>query len=187
MMMNVLLSVTQPHVVDSGRPERIVTIFGVDWPHLLAQIASFCIVCFILHRFAYRPILKMLEARRRQIALGLANAEKITAELAQTETQRQEVMTQANVQANKFIADARAAAVRVREQETRKAMAAAEQITIKARDAVAQEHDRMLAELKREVGRLVVQVTTAVTGKILTSEDQDRLAEETAKHVAASP
>ena len=42
----------------------------------------------------------------------------------------------------------------------------------------------MLAELKREVGHLVVQATAAVTGKILTPEDQRRLAEETAKQVA---
>jgi F-type H+-transporting ATPase subunit b len=44
----------------------------------------------------------------------------------------------------------------------------------------------MLAELKREVGRLVVQTTATVTGKILTPEDHRRLAEETAKVAAAS-
>ena len=51
----------------------------------------------------------------------------------------------------------------------------------KAREAAEQDHDRMLAELKREVGRLVVETTAAVTGKILTPEDQQRLAEDTAK------
>ena len=70
-------------------------------------------------------------------------------------------------------------------QESKKAIAAAEQIMTKAREAAAQDHDRMLAELKREVGRLVVQATTTVTGKILTAEDQRRLAEETAKQIAA--
>ena len=85
----------------------------------------------------------------------------------------------------KFIEEARAAAARVQEQETKKAIAAAEQIMVKAREAAAQDHDRMLAELKREVGRLVVQATTTVTGKILTPEDQRRLAEETAKQIAA--
>jgi len=183
--MNVLLLAAQ--VVNSERPERIVTTFGVDWPHLLAQVASFCIVCLILYRFAYRPVLKMLEVRRQQIAQGLANAEQIKAELARTEAQRQEVMAQANAQANKLIEEARAAAARVQQQETQKAIAAAEQIIIKAREAAAQEHDRLLADLKREVGRLVVQATTAVTGKILTSEDQRRLAEETARQVVASP
>jgi F-type H+-transporting ATPase subunit b len=162
----------------SGRPERIVTAFGVDWPHLIAQIVSFSIVCLVLYRFAFRPVLKMLEVRRQQIAHGLANAEQIKAELARTEVQRQQVMAQANVEAAKFIEEARAAASRLQEQETQKAIAAAEQIMAKAREAAIQDHARMLAELKREVGRLVVQATSRVVGKTLTPEDQRRLAEE---------
>ena len=123
----------------------------------------------------------MLAQRREQIALGIANAEKIKAELDKTETQRQEVMALAHSQGAKFIAEARAAAIRVQQDETKKAIAAAEQIMIKAHEAADQDHDRMLAELKREVGRLVVQATTTVTGKILTAEDQRRLAEVTSK------
>ena len=84
-----------------------------------------------------------------------------------------------------MIEDARVAALRVREVETQKAIAAAEQIMIRAREAAAQDHARMLTELKREVGRLVVQTTTTVTGKILTPEDQRRLAEETEKQLTA--
>jgi len=168
-----------------AQAQLVAATFGVDWPHLLAQIVSFCIVCFILYRFAYRPVLTMLEVRRQQIALGVANEERIRAELARTEAQRQEVMAQANAQATKFIEEARAAAARLHEQEIQKAIAAAEEVMIKARDAAARDHERMLSELKREVGRLVVQTTAAVTGKILTPEDQRRLVEETAKQVAA--
>ena len=168
-----------------AQAQVIATTFGVDWPHLLAQIASFCIVCFILFRFAYRPVLAMLEVRRQQIALGVANEERIKAELARTEAQRQEVMAQAYALATKFIEEARAAATRLHEQEIQKAIAAAEEVMTEARAAAAREHERMLSELKREVGRLVVQTTAAVTGRILTPEDQRRLAEETAKQVAA--
>jgi len=172
--------------VGSGGPVGEITrTFGVDWPHLIAQIISFCIVCFVLYKFAYRPILKMLEERRRLIELGQANAEKIEAELARTEAQRQEVMLQANAQATRLIEEARAAAARVQEQETQKAIAAAEQIIVKSREAAQQDYARMLAELKREVRRLVVQTTATVTGKILTPEDQRRLAEETARQLTA--
>ena len=73
----------------------------------------------------------------------------------------------------------------MRETETQKAISAAEQIIIKAREAAAQERAQMLASLKREVGRLVVQTTTTVTGKILTADDQKRLAEETEKQLSA--
>jgi F-type H+-transporting ATPase subunit b len=168
-----------------AQAQIIATTFGVDWPHLLAQIVSFCIVCFVLQRFAYQPVLRMLDVRRQQIALGVANEERIEAELARTEAQRQEVMAQANAQATRFIEEARAAAARLHEQESQKAVAAAEEVVNKARDAAARDHERMLSELKREVGRLVVQTTAAVTGKILTPEDQRRLLEETAEQVAA--
>jgi F-type H+-transporting ATPase subunit b len=168
-----------------GQFEQIAKTFGVDWPQLIAQIISFCIVCALLYRFAYRPVLAMLEERRRLIAEGLANAEKIKADLARTDARRQQVMAQINAQATKLIDEARAAAARVQEQETQKAVAAAEQITVKAREAAERDHGRMLAELKREVGRLVVQATAAVIGKVLTPEDQKRLDEETAKQVSS--
>jgi F-type H+-transporting ATPase subunit b len=168
-----------------GQVAEIARTFGVDWSHLVAQIISFGIVCILLHRFAYKPILKMLAERRRQIEQGLADTEKIKAELARTEVQRQEVMMQANLRATKLIEQAHVAAARVQEQETQKAIAAAEQIIVKAREAAAQDHARMLTELKREVGRLVVQATGTVLGKVLTSEDQRRMAEETVKRMAA--
>ena len=168
-----------------GQVAQIARTFGVDWPHLGAQIISFGIVCAVLYKFAYRRILAMLEQRREQIAQGIANAEKIKAELDKTEAQRQEVMQKASAEATRFIEEARAAAARVQQEETKKAIAAAELIMTKAREAAAQDHERMLAELKREVGKMVVQATTAVTGKILTADDQKRLAEETAKQLAA--
>src|SRR5262244_2201303 len=115
-----------------GQIEQIARTFGVDWSHLISQIISFCIVCALLYRFAYRPVLKMLEDRRRLIAEGLANAEKIKAELAGTEAQRREVLAQANAQATRFIEEARGAAARLKQQETEKAAAAAEQIMVEA-------------------------------------------------------
>jgi len=168
-----------------GQVGEIARTFGVDWPHLVAQIISFCIVCILLQRFAYKPVLKMLEERRLKIAQGQAHAEQIKAELARTEEQRRGVLEQANTQASKLIDEGRAAAARVQEQETQKAIAAAEQIMVRAQEASAQERTRMLAELRSQFGRLVVETTASVTGKILTAEDQQRLAEETAKQLTA--
>jgi F-type H+-transporting ATPase subunit b len=169
----------------AGGLTEITERFGLDWPHFIAQCLSFLIVAAALTKWAYRPIVNTLEARKQRIAEGLTNAEKIKVELARTEAQRQEVMAQVNAQATKLIEEARAAAARLQAQETQKAIAAAEQIMVKAREASAQDYLRMLAELKREVGRLVVQTTAAVTGKVLTPEDQRRLSEETSKVVVA--
>ena len=158
---------------------------GIQWKILVEQTINFSIVFFVLWRFAYKPIFQMLQARREKIAEALANAEKIKGDVARTEAERQKILADAGDQANKLIDDARQAAGRVREQETQKAIASAEQIVVKAREAAAQERAQMLAQLKREVGRLVVQTTATVTGKVLTSEDQQRLAAETEKQLAA--
>jgi len=163
----------------------IARTFGVDWPHLTAQVISFSIVCALLYWLAYMPVLRILEERRRLIAQGLANTEKINAALAAIEDERQQTIAQAKAEAMRLVAEARGVAARVKEQETRRALAAAEQIVVKAHDEAAGEHTRVLADLQREVGQLVVKTTAAVTGKILTSDDQRRLSEETARQLTA--
>jgi F-type H+-transporting ATPase subunit b len=164
-----------------GQVQEIAAAFGVDWRHFLAQVLSFGIVCALLYRFAYRRVLAMLAERRRQIAESLVAAERVVAELARTEAERQRVMAEADVRAAAVIDEARAAAGRLQEAEAQKAIAAAEQIVARAREAMAREHARMSGELRREVGRLVTQTTAVLAGRVLTPEDHRRLAEDTAR------
>src|SRR5215211_2744064 len=84
--------------------------FGVDLPHFIAQVISFAIVAFLLQKFAYKPVLTMLEERRRRIEEGLANADRSKQELAAAQARGQEVLNDANAKANKLIEEARAAA-----------------------------------------------------------------------------
>jgi F-type H+-transporting ATPase subunit b len=169
-----------------GNPvAEIAEQFGVTWPLLISQIVLFVIVAVALKKFAYAPILKVLDERRQKIAEGLANAEKIKQELATAQAKAQEVITQASNQANRIIEEARQAAARVTEQETQKAVAAAQDIVNKARQASEAELARMKTELRREVGRLVAATASKVTGKILTGDDQQRLIEEANRQVAA--
>ncbi len=85
--MNVLVLLAEAG--GEGPVQQIARTFGVDWPHLIAQIISFSIVCALLYKFAYKRVLQMLAERRQQIADGLSNAEKIKTELARTEAERQ--------------------------------------------------------------------------------------------------
>src|SRR5215467_3473290 len=101
----------------AGQVQKIAETFGVDWPHLISQIISFAIVCFLLQRFAYKPILRMLAQRRQQIADGIAEREQIRDELAHAQARRQAVMVQAAEDASEVIQEARVAAARVRESE----------------------------------------------------------------------
>jgi F-type H+-transporting ATPase subunit b len=163
---------------------EVARTFGVDWPHLIAQMISFSIVCGVLYLLAYKPILRMLAARREQIASGRANAAQIKAELSRIEADRREVLRRADDEGQRLIEDARAAGARLLEVDKQKALSAGQQILAAAHDAAELERARMLAEVKREVGRLVIQTSAAVTGKVLTPEDHRRLAEETARQLA---
>lgn len=169
----------------AGQIEQIARTFGVAWPHLIAQTLSFAVVCALLYLLAYRPILQMLEQRRQQIADGLANAEKIRAELAKTEAQRHEVLAKAHAEAKVIVREARTTATRIEAQGTQHANATAQDILARAHQATEREHAVMLGDLKREVGRLVLQTTAVVTGKVLTTDDQRRLAEESVRELSA--
>ena len=183
MAMNSLLILA---AAESGNVlQEVSTAFGLNLGHFIAQVLSFSIVAFLLHRFAYKPILRTLEERRQRIAEGLSNADRIKEELAKTAAARQEILQQANTQANQLIEEARAIAARLQEQETQKSKTTAEQILAQAREVALADHARMLAELKREIGQLVVQTTGRVAGKVLTDEDQRRLVEETNRQLAA--
>jgi len=158
--------------------------FGWNPWLFLSQVISFVIVALLLQRFAYKPILAVLEERRRTIEEGQINAEKIKKELAEAEKRYQEIVAKANADAQRMIDEARESAAHLSERKQQEAIVAAEQIIAKAHEAAAREHERTMESLKRELGRLVVDTTAKVTGKVLTTEDQKRLQEEASRQLA---
>ena len=180
--MDVIIAAATGGVTDILR--ETADTFGWNWKLFLSQVISFCIVAFLLRRFAYKPILAVLEDRRRKIEEGQLNAEKIRKELAEAEKRYQEIVAKANADAQRMIDEARESSAHVAERKQQEAIAAAEQILAKAKEAAALEHERQMQTLKRELGRLVVDTTAKVTGKVLTPEDQRRLQEEAARQVA---
>jgi F-type H+-transporting ATPase subunit b len=158
--------------------------FGWNPRLFFSQVVSFAIVALLLRRFAYQPILAVLEERRQRIAESLRNAEKIKEQLAEAEKRQAEILAKANAEAQKMIDEARESAAHVADRKLQEAIVAAEQIMAKAREASALEHERTMAQLKHELGRLVVETTAKVTGKVLTSDDQRRLQEEATRQLA---
>jgi F-type H+-transporting ATPase subunit b len=142
--------------------DQIVRTIGVNWPHLIAQTISFSIVCALLYGFAYTPLMETLEARRQQMAQGLANTAKINAQLGAIEARRQELLVAARAEAARIITDARIAARRLTEQEAARAKTLGEEILQHARKTAEEERRRL----------------TADAGKPLSDTDQRRLARE---------
>ena len=180
--MNLIIAATSGGAADILR--ETADTFGWNWKLFLSQVISFCIVAFLLRRFAYKPILAILEDRRRKIEEGQLNAEKIRKQLAEAEKRYQEILSKANADGQRMIDEARDSAAHLSERKQQEAIAAAGQIVAKAKEAAAQEHERQMQALKRELGHLVVETTAKITGKVLTGEDQKRLQEEAARQVA---
>jgi F-type H+-transporting ATPase subunit b len=164
---------------------NVAQTFGVYWPNLIAQVVLFAIVYWVLKRYAFKPVIAMLEERRRRIEEGQLNAENIKKQLAAAEAKYQEILSKANAEAQRLLDEVRASGEQLAEQKRQEAIAAAEQISLKAQEAMALERSRVMEEMKRELGRLVVETTTRVTGKVLTPEDHQRIDEETVREMAA--
>ncbi len=164
--------------------ESIPQIFGLNWAGFIAQVITFGIVAYVLKTYAFQPIIDVLEERRRRISEGQANAEKIKAQLAESEVKYREMLDQANAQSQKLIDEARTSGEAVRVRAVQDATAEAERVAARGREQTQLEHDRVISEIKREMGRLVIETTSKVTGKVLTAEDQQRIGEETTRQIA---
>ncbi|MEC5126546.1 F0F1 ATP synthase subunit B [Verrucomicrobiales bacterium BCK34] len=164
--------------------EGIIEQFGFAWPKFIAQVIIVLIVYFVLSKYAFGPVLAMLNARRSRIEEGEANIKKIDAEVARAEERIQGMLDDANRDAERLITEARESAEAVRSQKTQEAVNEAQQIIEKAREASRLEHESSMNELKRDFGRLVIDATSKVTGKVLDDGDQKRINEETAGQVA---
>lgn len=162
----------------------ILEQFGVDWAKFTAQVIIVLVVYFILAKYAFGPVLDMLEARRKRIQEGEENLKKIEGDMARAEERVQAMLDEANKDAERLIAEARESAEGVRSQKTQEAVKEAQQIIEKAREASRLEHESVMKELKKDFGRLVTEATSKVSGKVLDDTDQKRINEETAGQVA---
>ncbi|MEI7963066.1 MAG: F0F1 ATP synthase subunit B [Verrucomicrobiota bacterium] len=164
---------------------EILSKFGVDWPHFIAQLVLFLIVYFVLNKFAFGPLLKILDERRKRIEEGQINAEKIKKQLAEAELRYQEILRKANDDAQVLLEESRKNNEAFSQQQMEKAAKDSAAIVERARHEIISERNSMVDEVKREMVSLIVKTTAKVAGKVLSPEDQKRLSEEAAKDLAA--
>lgn len=162
----------------------IFETFGVEWPLFIAQVIVFMMVYAVLQKFAFPQVTAMLEERRQRIKEGEENLVKIKTDLAEAEAKAAEVVGKANKEAERLISEATTSAAAAGEKKKQEAINEANQIIAKAKEASKLEHEKLMAELKRDFGRLLVDTTSKVTGKVLTKDDQDRINKDAASQVS---
>lgn len=177
--------IPQPGIGAMDQFQSLMVQFGVTWPKLLAQIIIFLILYFTLQRFAFGPVLKVLDERRRRIQEGQENAEKIKQQLAEAEKRYEEIIQKANAEAQQLIDEARQSGEALTQKQAQDAIRQAEEIISKARADIDIERNKMVSEVRSRMIGLVVDTTAKVTGKVLTQDDQKRLNEETERQLTA--
>ncbi len=158
---------------------EILNQFGVQPILLIAQIVNFLVLLFILKRFLYKPLLKVLDERKQKIAKSLKDAEKIAKELENTEANKEKILVDASLEARQIIEEATKSASEVISQAHEKATAGISTMIKKAEDSISLEREQMHQEIKTELADMVALALERVTGKVLTQKDQKEILQKT--------
>lgn len=173
------------HAATESKPWPIVGPFGVDGPHLLVQLLNFSILAFVLYRFAIKPALGQLEERIRQAEQLQADRASAEIHLAQAHQTAEIRLTSAADEVVKVLAEARLAANQTIEGAKAAAQAAQTEVISKAKDTIEADRAKMLAEVRAEVSRLVVEVSAKVLEQNLDEALRARLNEAATKQLAS--
>lgn len=145
--------------------------FGVELPYLGMQFASF-VILFLVLRWALKPLLATAGERQKKIEDGLRFRDEMEARLTQTKAETEALLKRAAVEAQQIVTEARAQAKEFTERSLRETQEQSAAALAKAQQAIELERQRVLAETRSEITRLVV----ATAERVLRTEmgDADR-------------
>lgn len=154
---------------------EILENFGVQPVLLLAQIVNFVILLFLLKKFAYKPIMKVLDERKQKIETGIKQAEEVERKLAETEERQKEIIGNAERESTKIIEEAKNAAKKLQESTLIDTNKRVEETLVKNKVALKLENEKMVQEVKANMTILVADVTKKILGKTLSNKDSEEL------------
>lgn len=157
---------------------EILNQLGIKPMLLLAQIINFLILLFLLKRFLYKPILKMLDDRKNKIDTSMKQADEVAKELANAEKMKAEKEEEAKKQAAKILDQSRKDAELVRKDIIAKSEEDAQRIVKKATQEMQGEKEKMLSDVKVEAANLTMLATQSVLKKALDEQKQRELVKE---------
>jgi F-type H+-transporting ATPase subunit b len=158
---------------------------GINAPMLIAQVVNFGILFLILRFAAYKPIMKMMDARSNKIKESLEQAERIKqqSEVAAQETAKR--IEEANANGQKIVGQAVQAAEEVKRRAEQDAKKEADALLVKAQAEIIQEKEAAIAELRKEVADLAVMVAGKAISTSLDKDTQRKIIDNALKEASA--
>lgn len=153
----------------------------IDIKQVLLQLLNFGILVVVLGKFAFKPLLNILDARSKKIAEGAAAAEKSLKAMAELERKQAEKLSEASKKAASILAEAKAESKKLGEDLIAQAKATAAVELEKQKDAFQKDLEIVEKELKNRIATMVVETTKSVLADSLKSSDLKAI---TAKELA---
>lgn len=124
---------------------------GINLPWLLAYLINFILALVLLRMLVYKPVLTMLDTRRKKIQEALENADKVKADAALQQKDFDRKLDEARREAQTAAASAQQAAEKERQRIIAAAQEDAEKIRVSARGELEYERKQMVSELRQQV------------------------------------
>lgn len=135
---------------------------GVDGHAFIIQLITFALAYFVLRRYAFGPILKILQERRATIESGVKLGEEMQRERSEFDAKKQQLLQAARQKADSIVSDATDAGRDVVRAAEEKARQKAEAIVKEAHDAGVQDANRLRQQVEKEVVGLISQATEVI-------------------------
>jgi F-type H+-transporting ATPase subunit b len=148
---------------------------------MIWTIICFLITLFVLKRFAFGPIQKMIDERRERIQRSIEEAEKARAEARRLLEEHRALIAQARGQGEQILADARKVADAQRQRVKEETEADRQRRLEETKRQIDAETQRALQQIRSEVAELTLLATAKVTGKVLDDTDHRRLIDDAIK------
>ena len=146
-------------------------------------IITFLLLFYVLARFAWKPLLKMLEERENLIKSSLDDAEKARQELEKINSESEVIISQARSEAQSILSDGKAAAEKIKDDTIAKAKDEASKIREDAKHQIQVEKDKAITDIKKEVVDLSISVAEKLINKNISEQDNSSLIEESLKKI----
>jgi len=144
----------------------------------------FFILFFLLWKFAWGPIMKAVKSREDMIRNSLDSAEKAREEMKVLQADNEAILRKARDERDKIIRDARLSTERMLSEAKEKSQSEADAMVKRARELIEREKNSAIAEVKREVAGLAIEVASKVVGETLKSDaEQQKLIERYLKEI----
>jgi len=163
--------------------QTFIEKFGIDWKLLLAQLINFAVVFFVLRAFAYKPILKLLDERKKKIEEGLTFAEKAKSELANVETLKAHEMQKAQMKSLEIMKGAEVSATKVRDEIVAGGELEKQKLIATGKALVGEQKARMEKDVYEQAVSLVETVLGKVLGKASFKNEERELIAQTVNEI----